>query len=207
MSLPVNFSKGVKIMGSEADDTITADGGDHIINGGAGTDSITLGSSGATTIVFGASATENGQNNIFNFTAGTTPDGDVLDFSQFVTLTGGLEGTGAPVAGTFEYLTAGAIEGGTDIAGKIFLWQGNDTTGLANLIDSTPSDGKLGLADGEKAVVLYKAGLLNGAFSSFKIAYITGSGSNNETIDLVGSVNLGSDNELIAANFGIGTGS
>nr|WP_246436784.1 hypothetical protein [Parapusillimonas granuli] len=197
----------MKLNGGGGDDTITGSQGDDIISGGAGDDTIGLSSyfapAGSDTVVYASTAADNGQDAITGFIVGATAGSDVLDFSRFVSLTGGLEGTGDSVDGTFDYLTAGAASGGTDIAGKIFLWQGSDTTALAALIDSTAGDGGLGLADGEKAVVLYKSSPLEGIISTFYIAYITGAGNDNETIETVGTVYVNSDSGLVGANFGL----
>lgn len=201
------YTKGMKLNGGGGDDTITGSQGDDIISGGAGDDTIGLSSyfapAGSDTVVYASTAADNGQDAITGFIVGATAGSDVLDFSRFVSLTGGLEGTGDSVDGTFDYLTAGAASGGTDIAGKIFLWRGSDTTALAALIDSTAGDGRLGLADGEKAVVLYKSSPLEGIISTFYIAYITGAGNDNETIETVGTVYVNSDSGLVGANFGL----
>lgn len=73
------------INGGVGNDTITAfaflGGGSDTIIGGAGDDNITLGA-GVDIVKFEATATDNGEDTITSFTAGT--GGDVLDFSAFL---------------------------------------------------------------------------------------------------------------------------
>ncbi|MBW7903425.1 MAG: DUF4214 domain-containing protein [Rhodocyclaceae bacterium] len=198
----------ISIQGTAGADTITLPspvpgnfGGKIFVTGGAGDDIIT-GSSGADVFVFESDAASNGNDTINGFTVAD----DMLSFTPFTSITGGLKGAGENAgANAFEYLTAGASSGGTDIAGKVFLFKSSDAVAeLGSLIASSASDGKLGLGSGDKAIALVSSedNLSTGA-QTFSIYYITGSGSDGETIALVGTVTVDAGNALHATNFGI----
>lgn len=152
---------------------------------------------------FEDTAANNGEDTITGFTAGDTTGGDVLDFSAFIT--SGLAGEG--INGTsskFEYLTPDSTNG-NGIANKVFLLKADtssDTSAIANLIESTASANKLGLAKDAKAVALVSNTENLGSSETFSIYYITG-GESSETIELVGTVAVSAGDGLIAANFGI----
>ncbi len=192
------------IIGGAGNDTLTGGEGSDSITGGAGNDTIILTETTAATdrVVFADTAANNGQDTITGFHAGGT-NGDVLDFSAFISSLGTLEGAGAAGSGALDYLTAGAAVTGTSISNKVFLFQGTDTTAIATLIDSTASANKLALANGEKAIVLLANGALDANAKTFSIYYVEGTGSNAETFTLVGTVGVDASNGLIDSNFGI----
>jgi Ca2+-binding RTX toxin-like protein len=71
------------ILGGDGNDAINTGTGDNTVTGGAGDDAITLDLGvGEDTVIFGATALDNGNDAIANFLAGNT--GDIIDFSAFL---------------------------------------------------------------------------------------------------------------------------
>jgi hypothetical protein len=194
------------ISGSSNAETITTGAGDHddIITGGGGND--ILSSSNATdsdSFVFEATAAANGEDAITSFTAGAT-DKDILDVGAFLgttdVTTGGVDGVAidATAGIAITTVTAGAAVNGTDIEDQAFVW-GGTTADLATLIEDSTANDKLYLADGAKAFALIGT-MANGAVT-YSAYYITGTGTDTETITLVGTVGVIDGDALDHFNF------
>ena len=143
------------VTGGSGADTIKAHANGGTLIGGDGADTFTLGA-GADIVdltedtpavdtvklaVNGAGITDT----ITGFTAGATA-GDALDAHTNFGIDGLLHGAGATASNTvLTALTAGAASIGTNIADKLFLFEGT-VEDLGTLIKSTATDGTLGLA-------------------------------------------------------------
>jgi hypothetical protein len=194
-SVQATLSSIENVIGSAGADYIVGTAGDNVITGGEGDDYL-AGGAGADTYVFAAA--DNGEDEIVGFTAGA--GGDVLNFTNFVTLDGSIDGAGAANSNALAATTAGANTVGTNIAGKVFLW-GGTLENLATLIVTETADDKLYLADEAKSVVLL-ATVADGALT-YSAYTITGTGTDGETITLVGTVAVNDGDALVNANFGI----
>lgn len=193
--------------GSDAD-TIKAHANGGTLIGGDGADTFTLGA-GADIVdltedtpavdtvklaVNGAGITDT----ITGFTAGATA-GDALDAHTNFGIDGLLHGAGATASNTvLTALTAGAASIGTNIADKLFLFEGT-VEDLGTLIKSTATDGTLGLAGSATAFVLI--GNVADGEQVFDMYQITGNGGDNETFTQIGTIGVSDGDALHTDNF------
>lgn len=129
---------------------------------------------------------------------------DILDFSAFVALNGGLKGidTVIDANGAFDaFLTGGAAAGGTNLANKVFV-VAHDFN-LESIVSSA-ADNALYLVNGARAIALVARLDDTAPTAGFDIKYIDGNGDDLETITPVGTLTLGHGGTLLGENFGIG---
>lgn len=195
------------VTGGSGADTIKAHANGGTLIGGDGADTFTLGA-GADIVdltedtpavdtvklaVNGAGITDT----ITGFTAGATA-GDALDAPNFG-IDGLLHGAGATASNTvLTALTAGAASIGTDIADKLFLFEGT-VEDLGTLIKSTATDGTLSLAGSATAFVLI--GNVADGEQVFDMYQITGNGGDNETFTQIGTIGVSDGDALHTDNF------
>ncbi len=194
------------IKGSDVVDTITTGKFGDTVTAGKGNDIITLNATSfKDTVVFDATAANNGVDTITGFESGVSLD--VLNFDAFLgttdVTTGGADGIAIDAtAGTaITTVTKGAAAGGTDLADQVFVWGGTKDA-LATAIEGASAANKLFLADGAKAVAL--VGTMADGAMSYDVYYITGTHStlsNSETIELVGTVSVTDGNAFDHSNF------
>ena len=135
---------------------------------------------------------------ITGFTAGATA-GDALDAHTNFGIDGLLHGAGATASNTvLTALTAGAASIGTNIADKLFLFEGT-VEDLGTLIKSTATDGTLGLAGSATAFVLI--GNVADGEQVFDMYQITGNGGDNETFTQIGTIGVSDGDALHTDNF------
>lgn len=179
-------------------DSITT-GAKLVIDGDSGADTIILGSS-KETVVLGAATAD--AKTINGFTAGVL--GDVLDITVSDSTIKTLNASGSVVSGSTDAIIAltkdskGATGSGSNLADTVFIFNGT-VTDLATKIVTNSGDGALYLASGGKAVALI-GNPADGA-QTFSIYNITGTGSDGETITLVGTVGVNDGDALTLANF------
>lgn len=196
------------VTGGSGADTIKAHANGGTLIGGDGADTFTLGA-GADIVdltedtpavdtvklaVNGAGITDT----ITGFTAGATA-GDALDAHTNFGIDGLLHGVGATASNTvLTALTAGAASIGTNIADKLFLFEGT-VENLGTLIKSTATDGTLGLAGSATAFVLI--GNVADGEQVFDMYQITGNGGDNETFTQIGTIGVSDGDALHTDNF------
>ena len=196
------------VTGGSGADTIKAHANGGTLIGGDGADTFTLGA-GADIVdltedtpavdtvklaVNGAGITDT----ITGFTAGATA-GDALDAHTNFGIDGLLHGAGATASNTvLTALTAGAASIGTNIADKLFLFEGT-VEDLGTLIKSTATDGTLGLAGSATAFVLI--GNVADGEQVFDMYQITGNGVDNETFTQIGTIGVSDGDALHTDNF------
>lgn len=196
------------VTGGSGADTIKAHANGGTLIGGDGADTFTLGA-GADIVdltedtpavdtvklaVNGAGITDT----ITGFTAGATA-GDALDAHTNFGIDGLLHGAGATASNTvLTALTAGAASIGTNIADKLFLFEGT-VEDLDTLIKSTATDGTLGLAGSATAFVLI--GNVADGEQVFDMYQITGNGGDNETFTQIGTIGVSDGDALHTDNF------
>lgn len=196
------------VTGGSGADTIKAHANGGTLIGGDGADTFTLGA-GADIVdltedtpavdtvklaVNGAGITDT----ITGFTAGATA-GDALDAHTNFGIDGLLHGAGATASNTvLTALTAGAASIGTNIADKLFLFEGT-VEDLGTLIKSTATDGTLGLAGSATAFVLI--GNVADGEQVFDMYQITGNGGDNETFTQIGTIGVSDGDALHTDNF------
>ena len=196
------------VTGGSGADTIKAHANGGTLIGGDGADTFTLGA-GADIVdltedtpavdtvklaVNGAGITDT----ITGFTAGATA-GDALDAHTNFGIDGLLHGAGATASNTvLTALTAGAASMGTNIADKLFLFEGT-VEDLDTLIKSTATDGTLGLAGSATAFVLI--GNVADGEQVFDMYQITGNGGDNETFTQIGTIGVSDGDALHTDNF------
>lgn len=196
------------VTGGSGADTIKAHANGGTLIGGDDTDTFTLGA-GADIVdltedtpavdtvklaVNGAGITDT----ITGFTAGATA-GDALDAHTNFGIDGLLHGAGATASNTvLTALTAGAASIGTNIADKLFLFEGT-VEDLGTLIKSTATDGTLGLAGSATAFVLI--GNVADGEQVFDMYQITGNGGDNETFTQIGTIGVSDGDALHTDNF------
>lgn len=196
------------VTGGSGADTIKAHANGGTLIGGDGADTFTLGA-GADIVdltedtpavdtvklaVNGAGITDT----ITGFTAGATA-GDALDAHTNFGIDGLLHGAGATASNTvLTALTAGAASIGTNIADKLFLFEGT-VEDLDTLIKSTATDGTLGLAGSATAFVLI--GNVADGEQVFDMYQITGNGGDNETFTPIGTIGVSDGDALHTDNF------
>ena len=196
------------VTGGSGADTIKAHANGGTLIGGDGADTFTLGA-GADIVdltedtpavdtvklaVNGAGITDT----ITGFTAGATA-GDALDAHTNFGIDGLLHGAGATASNTvLTALTAGAASIGTNIADKLFLFEGT-VDDLGTLIKSTATDGTLGLAGSATAFVLI--GNVADGEQVFDMYQITGNGGDNETFTQIGTIGVSDGDALHTDNF------
>ena len=196
------------VTGGSGADTIKAHANGGTLIGGDGADTFTLGA-GADIVdltedtpavdtvklaVNGAGITDT----ITGFTAGATA-GDALDAHTNFGIDGLLHGAGATASNTvLTALTAGAASIGTNIADKLFLFEGT-VEDLGTLIKSTATDGTLGLAGSATAFVLI--GNVADGEQVFDMYQITGNGGDNETFTQIGTIGVSDGGALHTDNF------
>lgn len=196
------------VTGGSGADTIKAHANGGTLIGGDGADTFTLGA-GADIVdltedtpavdtvklaVNGAGITDT----ITGFTAGATA-GDALDAHTNFGIDGLLYGAGATASNTvLTALTAGAASIGTNIADKLFLFEGT-VEDLGTLIKSTATDGTLGLAGSATAFVLI--GNVADGEQVFDMYQITGNGGDNETFTQIGTIGVSDGDALHTDNF------
>lgn len=196
------------VTGGSGADTIKAHANGGTLIGGDGADTFTLGA-GADIVdltedtpavdtvklaVNGAGITDT----ITGFTAGATA-GDALDAHTNFGIDGLLHGAGATASNTvLTALTAGAASIGTNIADKLFLFEGT-VEDLRTLIKSTATDGTLGLAGSATAFVLI--GNVADGEQVFDMYQITGNGGDNETFTQIGTIGVSDGDALHTDNF------
>ena len=196
------------VTGGSGADTIKAHANGGTLIGGDGADTFTLGA-GADIVdltedtpavdtvklaVNGAGITDT----ITGFTAGATA-GDALDAHTNFGIDGLLHGAGATASNTvLTALTAGAASIGTNIADKLFLFEGT-VEDLGTLIKSTATDGTLGLAGSATAFVLI--GNVADGEQVFDLYQITGNGGDNETFTQIGTIGVSDGDALHTDNF------
>jgi len=182
-------------VGTSGKDYFVASDSGMTFEGAAGNDYIVLGG-GVDTVKYSAT---NGEDTVTGFTVGTS--GDVLDFNSFVTITGTLEGAGVAGSGALAKTTAGDATGGTNIAGKAFIW-GGTLADLQTLIVAATTNSKLYLADGAKSVALI--GDPTDGAQTYSVYYIVGNNTasaNSEVVTLVGTVAVNDGDAVNVANF------
>lgn len=182
-------------VGTSGKDYFVASDSGMTFEGAAGNDYIVLGG-GVDTVKYSAT---NGEDTVTGFTVGTS--GDVLDFNSFVTITGTLEGAGAAGSGALAKTTAGDATGGTNIAGKAFIW-GGTLADLQTLIVAATTNDKLYLANAAKAVALI--GDPTDGAQTYSVYYIVGNNTasaNSELVTLVGTVAVNDGDAVNVANF------
>lgn len=196
LSITGSATKANSITGSQKADVITGGAGNDTITGGLGNDVINIGNGGSDTVVFAATAANNGNDTINGFNVGATASGgDVLNLSAF--LGGGTFGQlisanpGAPLTlagGSVTRLVD--IEGGQDIG---------TAAGLLTAIDAGGEFANIDLTDGENYVFLTAA---NATATQFKVFYAAGGATDAAaTVTLVGTVNADAALAgLVAAN-------
>ena len=196
------------VTGGSGADTIKAHANGGTLIGGDGADTFTLGA-GADIVdltedtpavdtvklaVNGAGITDT----ITGFTAGATA-GDALDAHTNFGIDGLLHGAGATASNTvLTALTAGAASIGTNIADKLFLFEGT-VEDLGTLIKSTATEGTLGLAGSATAFVLI--GNVADGEQVFDMYQITGNGGDNETFTQIGTIGVSDGDALHTDNF------
>lgn len=196
------------VTGGSGADTIKAHANGGTLIGGDGADTFTLGA-GADIVdltedtpavdtvklaVNGAGITDT----ITGFTAGATA-GDALDAHTNFGIDGLLHGAGATASNTvLTALTAGAASIGTNIADKLFLFEGT-VEDLGTLIKSTATDGTLGLAGSATAFVLI--GNVADGEQVFDMYQITGNDGDNETFTQIGTIGVSDGDALHTDNF------
>lgn len=203
-------SKGLTFnaTGSAQVDTITAHVNGGTLVGGEGADTFNLGkgadivdlkeTTAATDTVVLAKNDGGAVDTITGFFAGNAAaNGDALNVKANFGITGILEGAGAVATDTLTALTAGEAVSGTDIANKMFLFEGT-TAELDTLIETTVSAAKLGLANGATAFVLI-GDVADGA-QVFEMYEITGD-SGTEIFTKIGTVGVNDGDALDVANF------
>ena len=211
--------QSIKLIGGAADDVVTLTGTDNadtidlssldakhagndvtiVVSAGKGADTITL-SDTKDTILFADTAANNGADTMKSFDS----DVDLVDFNAFLGASVSiafLEGEGADGDGALAATTQGAESGGTDIEGKILLLDTDDFADIAAvktaLVDSTAADA-LYLASGKKAVIML--GDVEDGAQDFDVLYVTGAGSDTETITSVGTLTLDDGDALTATS-------
>ena len=204
-------SKGLTFnaTGSAQVDTITAHDNGGTLVGGEGADTFNLGAgadivdlaetTAATDTVVLAKNDAGITDTITGFFAGdAAANGDALNVKANFGITGILEDAGTAATGTLTALTAGEAVSGTDIANKMFLFEGT-TAELDALIETTASAAKLGLADGATAFVLI-GDVADGA-QVFEMYEITGGSTGTEIFTKIGTVGVNDGDALDVANF------
>ena len=165
------------------------------IVGGAGADTITLGSSdnSVDTVVFADSATNNGTDIITGFVSGVSKD--VLDFSAFNALAVDTQ-IGTAVGDSLDVTIASSIDVSSDTVNVIAL---NDIQTLdANNFGTTASETTIKIAADSKYLVLADA--TSDADNSINIYYVTTDSSSVAILELVGTVDT-TMNSLVDSNF------
>lgn len=194
--------------GSAQVDTITAHDNGGTLVGGEGADTFNLGkgadivdlketTAAATDTVVLAKNSGGAVDTITGFLAGTT-NGDALDVNDAFGITGILKDAGVDATDTLTALTAGEAGSGTNIANKMFLFEGTKAE-LDSLIETTASAAKLGLASDATAFVLI--GKVADGEQVFDMYQITGNGGDNETFTQIGTIGVSDGDALDVANF------
>ena len=174
------------------------------IDAGKGNDTIKLSSDADSddTVVFEATAADNGNDTITGFQS--TATGDVLDFNAFVNTDGVVWGTASSDTGSTTAINLGVGTNAVyDIASKVVFMDNADFTDTAAIkagISDATGASNLGLADGAKAVIIYgdindTAAATSGTLSVY---YITGATGATDTLTLVGTVTVDNVDAMVA---------
>lgn len=174
------------------------------IDAGKGNDTIKLSSDADSddTVVFEATAADNGNDTITGFQS--TATGDVLDFNAFVNTNGVVWGTASSDTGSTTAINLGVGTNAVyDIASKVVFMDNADFTDTAAIkagISDATGASNLGLADGAKAVIIYgdindTAAATSGTLSVY---YITGATGATDTLTLVGTVTVDNVDAMVA---------
>ena len=194
----LTVSNDASVIGGTGIDHITTSSAAVVsIRGNAGNDVITLGSTGADTIVFEATAADNGNDAITGFTAGGGVGADVLDPDLFL---------GATAAAMNAVLTANpgsATDVEDDVNLLVDIAGGENITTAAGLQTALAAGGEYGnidMAVSSKAIFVTAANEDPGTQYLF---YANSDTNADIAVELVGTLASVDINDFVAADFNI----
>jgi hypothetical protein len=194
------------IVGTALADQITSGNGADVITGGGGNDVIDLTETTAAsdTVVYAATASNNGEDAVSAFKAGTT-SGDVLDFTAYLgAASGGITSALTANPGVATALTTAKVYTLVDIAGN------QDITTAAGLATALAAGGEYGnlntaVGAGQTYVFVTAASAAATTFNVFYASPNANAGTANTetfTVTLVGTVSAdGAISTLVNGNF------